>query len=288
MTTCAVPACHSRKSVDRGVVLHEFPANLDRRETWILAVRSVRPLGKDDPWLPSEYTKICSKHFKADDYIQGPKKRYLAPHAVPSRFPRNLSKPPPPALRRSRKKHVMQIHQDDTLRENLNQKDRPTQKDGGHEDRTQNGPRQKNLHRKLVLQKDVSNEELNQKDQSPKNPAPKSLVGNNTGVTYGKVAPRSTEGSVKLVERGCQTDNLRAIPDKAELPQRVGDKSNVPETESSSCQTLVTGLAISAYHMEMFALKEKCSHLQAELNKLREGKDALSAAGRSSSLPCGK
>ncbi|XP_065301560.2 THAP domain-containing protein 5 isoform X1 [Dermacentor albipictus] len=88
MKYCVVPGCCSREGTTRGVVFHEFPSNMERRESWTLAVRALKPpiQDSDDPWVPSEYAKICSKHFKPDDYIQGPKKRYLAPHATPSQF----------------------------------------------------------------------------------------------------------------------------------------------------------------------------------------------------------
>lgn len=88
---CAVPKCDSRAGVTHDVLFHEIPANLQRRQSWLDALRSVRPVG-DKSWQPSDHTKICSKHFKPEDYIQGPKKRYLAPHAVPSKFPRTAVK----------------------------------------------------------------------------------------------------------------------------------------------------------------------------------------------------
>ncbi|KAH9365152.1 hypothetical protein HPB48_002324 [Haemaphysalis longicornis] len=86
MMYCSVPRCGSKMGQSKDVVMHEFPSNMERRERWIAAVRALRPQDSGDPWLPSEYAKVCSKHFTPDDYIQGPKKRYLAPHAVPSQF----------------------------------------------------------------------------------------------------------------------------------------------------------------------------------------------------------
>lgn len=83
---CVVPGCSSQMGVTKDVVFHEFPSKMERRELWTLAVRALHPPTKN-PWVPSEYAKICSKHFKPDDYIQGPKKRYLAPHVTPSQFP---------------------------------------------------------------------------------------------------------------------------------------------------------------------------------------------------------
>ncbi|KAH7943219.1 hypothetical protein HPB52_006531 [Rhipicephalus sanguineus] len=71
MMYCAIPGCCSQVGVTRDVVFHEFPSNAEHF---------------DDPWVPSEYAKICSKHFTPDDYIQARKKRYLAPHATPSLF----------------------------------------------------------------------------------------------------------------------------------------------------------------------------------------------------------
>lgn len=55
--------------------------------TWVKAVRALQPdKGASGPLVPSEFTKICSKHFKPEDYNQDCKQRRLLPHAVPSQF----------------------------------------------------------------------------------------------------------------------------------------------------------------------------------------------------------
>ncbi|KAH7944034.1 hypothetical protein HPB52_014748 [Rhipicephalus sanguineus] len=40
-----------------------------------------------EPWIPSDRSKVCSLHFKAEDYKQGLKSKRLKPDAVPSIFP---------------------------------------------------------------------------------------------------------------------------------------------------------------------------------------------------------
>ncbi|KAL3178734.1 hypothetical protein MRX96_009415 [Rhipicephalus microplus] len=85
---CAIPGCGSLAGITSDVVLHEFPSKSERRQLWTQIVRALRPPCRDpaDLWVPSEYARICSKHFTKDEYIQGPRKRYLAPHATPTLF----------------------------------------------------------------------------------------------------------------------------------------------------------------------------------------------------------
>ncbi|KAH6933477.1 hypothetical protein HPB50_015425 [Hyalomma asiaticum] len=39
------------------------------------------------PWVPSDRSKVCSLHFKQDDYREGLKMRKSKPDAIPSLFP---------------------------------------------------------------------------------------------------------------------------------------------------------------------------------------------------------
>lgn len=97
-TLCVVPKCGSMVGLTPGVIFHDIPSNVQRRRTWLNALRCAG--GENESWEPSEHAKVCSRHFTPGDYIQGPKKCYLAPHAVPSKFPGIGAKPPTKATTR--------------------------------------------------------------------------------------------------------------------------------------------------------------------------------------------
>ncbi|KAH6925842.1 hypothetical protein HPB50_011090 [Hyalomma asiaticum] len=82
MAYCCVPLCKSdEKKKLAGVSFHEIPADDDSRARWLAAIRR-------DKWSPNTtscYTKVCSRHFKDEDFIQG-KRRRLKKGAVPSVF----------------------------------------------------------------------------------------------------------------------------------------------------------------------------------------------------------
>ncbi|CAB3245397.1 unnamed protein product [Arctia plantaginis] len=78
-STCVVPFCSERSGG------HKFPRDKILREKWILAIRRVN-------FQPSEYSKVCKKHFKKEDY-RLPKEstvkypaHVLKKDAVPSKF----------------------------------------------------------------------------------------------------------------------------------------------------------------------------------------------------------
>ena len=66
---CAVPRCGSeaRKCTDNGdgikTNVHKFPADVKIREQWIKAIP-----GREWNWQPTEYSGVCSLHFKSHDY----------------------------------------------------------------------------------------------------------------------------------------------------------------------------------------------------------------------------
>lgn len=82
MAYCCVPHCcsDSKKKLE-GVSFHEIPADLELREAWIKVIRR-------DKWTPcttSNYSRVCSQHFKEADFLEG-KRRRLRKGAVPSVF----------------------------------------------------------------------------------------------------------------------------------------------------------------------------------------------------------
>lgn len=86
MVNCSVKFClsrsHSPRRLRKGthangkVAFHEFPANLELREKWISFVAV-------DNWRPTDWSRVCSLHFKPDDYEDGLKIRKLKRTAVP-------------------------------------------------------------------------------------------------------------------------------------------------------------------------------------------------------------
>ncbi|EEC14333.1 conserved hypothetical protein [Ixodes scapularis] len=193
-----------------------------------VSARKARRVERDKSWQPSDHTKICSKHFKPEDYIQGPKKRYLAPHAVPSKFPRTAVK----SLSKAAAKSV-------TSR----------------------------------VSRAVTASEARTRDFS------------NTS------SFSSSSSSVKTTDRSCQTDQKLLELSTASHGQResrsiqvslVKSQNQLAETDvprdSVGCQTLVTGLTIAAYQDQMLMLKDQCHRLQAELLELRHRNAVLTAA----------
>ncbi|CAN8006133.1 unnamed protein product, partial [Ixodes pacificus] len=60
---CCVKDCHNREGTPT-VKLYRFPAQpweKERRHRWVAAVRRVNPDGS--PWMPSNNSRICSRHF---------------------------------------------------------------------------------------------------------------------------------------------------------------------------------------------------------------------------------
>ncbi|KAH8040137.1 hypothetical protein HPB51_009393 [Rhipicephalus microplus] len=82
MAYCCVPLCKSdEKKKPAELSFHELPADADARARWHAAIRR-------DKWSPNTtscYTKVCSRHFKEEDFIEG-KRRRLKKGAVPSVF----------------------------------------------------------------------------------------------------------------------------------------------------------------------------------------------------------
>ncbi|KAH8009426.1 hypothetical protein HPB51_016705 [Rhipicephalus microplus] len=72
MAYCCVPLCKSdEKKKPAGLSFHELPADADARARWLAAIRR-------DKWWPNTtscYTKVCSRHFKEEDFIEGKRRR---------------------------------------------------------------------------------------------------------------------------------------------------------------------------------------------------------------------
>ncbi|KAH9382757.1 hypothetical protein HPB48_023316 [Haemaphysalis longicornis] len=72
--------------VSRGILFHEFPVT-DVRNLWLKNIhRQAEGPGKQ-PWLPNDQSKVCSLHFRPEDYRESTKYRRLKPDAAPTLFP---------------------------------------------------------------------------------------------------------------------------------------------------------------------------------------------------------
>lgn len=69
MVNCCVPFCKSKQGSanSSGVRFHEILSAQDLREKWLAAV-SRQGLSKRSKWVPSDYSRICSLHFRDEDY----------------------------------------------------------------------------------------------------------------------------------------------------------------------------------------------------------------------------
>ncbi|KAG0428768.1 hypothetical protein HPB47_024264 [Ixodes persulcatus] len=78
---CSVPFCKSDRKRKLGISFHEFPANDDRRQTWLKAISRKDFVPNDK----SSSSVVCSLHFADSDYTLGSTKlRRLKRDAVPS------------------------------------------------------------------------------------------------------------------------------------------------------------------------------------------------------------
>ncbi|XP_050671208.1 THAP domain-containing protein 2-like [Leptidea sinapis] len=69
MPSCSVKWCRSHTDMkNAGLTFHVFPKNEVRRKKWVNAIRLER---HDLDWTPTEYSRICSIHFRSHDtYIR--------------------------------------------------------------------------------------------------------------------------------------------------------------------------------------------------------------------------
>ncbi|XP_069687402.1 uncharacterized protein [Periplaneta americana] len=83
---CCVPRCNSnsRYTGTVGLTFHAFPIDPKERKLWILSVRRA----DYSKLTVNKHTKVCSKHFRNEDFIQGQnsKRRMLKKGVVPSVF----------------------------------------------------------------------------------------------------------------------------------------------------------------------------------------------------------
>ncbi|XP_044748844.1 THAP domain-containing protein 1-like [Coccinella septempunctata] len=78
--SCVAYNCYIRHRKGGNLKFHTFPKTGLLRDKWIAA------LGRAD-FVPSTYSRICSKHFHENDYeINAHGKKVLKKDAIPSKF----------------------------------------------------------------------------------------------------------------------------------------------------------------------------------------------------------
>ncbi|XP_069670060.1 THAP domain-containing protein 5-like isoform X3 [Periplaneta americana] len=88
MVNCCVPLCKSRQgsSHSKGIKYYEIPSAKELREKWLASI-SREGACKGSTWVPSDYSRVCSLHFRSEDYRENCKKQFLKPGVIPSIFP---------------------------------------------------------------------------------------------------------------------------------------------------------------------------------------------------------
>ena len=83
---CCVPECRKKCYVENGLKISyfKFPEEKDMFKKWIVAIR--RDVGED--FQGTEHTRVCSRHFKQDDFKLSfaKRKRDLKFKGIPSVF----------------------------------------------------------------------------------------------------------------------------------------------------------------------------------------------------------
>lgn len=90
-TTCSAVGCRNMPPMP-GVSFHTFPKSPKLRRLWVLAM-------KRDCWQPTPSSRLCSAHFRNEDYVHDPSialrmgiepfTKLLKPGVVPSVFEHN-------------------------------------------------------------------------------------------------------------------------------------------------------------------------------------------------------
>ncbi len=76
---CIVPLCSVSSRYNSCASFHSFPVKEEIRKKWIVNIRRIN-------FQFTKHTKVCSVHFKPDDFVEGTSRRRPKKGAVPSVF----------------------------------------------------------------------------------------------------------------------------------------------------------------------------------------------------------
>lgn len=282
---CCVPKCKStarRQPTGVKISFHEFPVT-DIRESWIKAISREGP--NKTLWQPSETAKVCSVHFRPEDYKEGAKTRILKRNAVPSVFPDY------PAY--------MQRTAERIRAEAMNQLQRPylrkfvpsgastqpppkkpslsndsTVPEGGASS-SENTPPRKDYG---VVNHAVCANPVPQHKQDPKQVSELPPSGG----PFVQEAPNSFCVNVSTGGPIADSDEVECEEELSIVMEEDGIISS--EQDTAECldkhrtlgsQTVVTGVTLTALWEEIRLLKQRCSSLQRQLNEAHTENYAL-------------
>lgn len=288
--TCCVPFCsshvaRSKADGEPSVSFHEFPVT-DIREAWIKAISREGP--DKMLWQPHETAKVCSIHFKLEDYKEGMKgRRRLKPNAVPSIFPGY------PAYMQRSAESIRRIAR--TLPQQRLSEAYPTV--------STHPPRSK----KRLLYNGQDNKKATMETTSAMSEAldsahimakkPHKNVDTNESDTYPTELTIECIPSSKDTHAPASSSHPLVIKviSCEQCPSVTNERStsSVPDVESLDghktfgTQTTMTGVTMSAFWDEIRLLKQRCHDLQSELNKAQAENCRLRMKIRSDQGPCG-
>lgn len=294
--TCCVPYCSSYTGKSRldgkpSVSFHEFPVT-DIREAWIKAISREGP--NKTLWQPHETAKVCSIHFKLEDYKECLKGRRLKPNAVPSIFPgypaymqrsaecirrkastlpqRRLSEAFPTVSTHPprSKKRLLCNSSDDTKPSAETTSTTSTSEAADSTSLTAKKPcKRKNM-------------EMKEPHTPPIEPTTQQTL-EHVPASKDSRAPASTRPLVVRVATCKQcppvTDECSALSGQ--------DADCLDEHRTLGTQTTMTGVTMSALCDEIRLLKQRCHDLQSQLNKAHAENCQLKMKIRSNQGPCG-
>uniref|UniRef100_A0A8C2DYJ4 THAP domain-containing protein 1 n=1 Tax=Cyprinus carpio TaxID=7962 RepID=A0A8C2DYJ4_CYPCA len=88
---CCVPLCVVSARYNSTVSFHSFPVEEDLRKKWIIQIRR-------DDFQVNKNTKVCSVHFRPDDFMEGAHLKRLKKGVFPTLFEWNHYQEQPPRL----------------------------------------------------------------------------------------------------------------------------------------------------------------------------------------------
>lgn len=281
--TCCVPQCKStarRQPAGVKISFHEFPVT-DIRESWIKAVSREGP--NKTLWQPTETAKVCSVHFRPEDYKEGAKTRILKRNAVPSVFPNY------PAY--------MQRTAERIRAEAMKQSERPYLRKFESPGRASTQPPSKKLA--------ISNNSTSPRGAASRseNTLPKEQYGSVTRAVGANTVSQHKRGTAQAsqppggpfvqeapnsfcvsVSSGGVVADGDDMDCEEELSIVMEDNSTLSEHNALECldkqrtlgsQTVVTGVTLSALWEEIRLLKQRCSNLQSQLSEAHTENYAL-------------
>ncbi|XP_026114965.1 uncharacterized protein LOC113093359 [Carassius auratus] len=88
---CCVPLCVVSARYNSTVSFHSFPVEEDLRKKWLVQIRR-------DDFQVNKNTKVCSVHFRSDDFMEGARLKRLKKGVFPTLFEWNHYQEQPPRL----------------------------------------------------------------------------------------------------------------------------------------------------------------------------------------------